>query len=70
MADFGERPWECECQRKIRDYYGQGERANYLKAIYGTLPLGGEWGKVETKIYFVDAREDLKKSREERWIFE
>ena len=36
-ADFGEMEGMCTCQQaKLNSYYGQGERANYLKTLYGT----------------------------------
>jgi hypothetical protein len=39
VGDFGDFEGACECQQRKMGYFSGGERASYLKALYGTLPL-------------------------------
>lgn len=39
VGDFGDFEGACECLQRKLGYYSGGEKANYLRAVYGTLPL-------------------------------
>ena len=39
VSDFGDLEGACECVQRKVGYFSKGERANYLKALFDTLPL-------------------------------
>src|SRR5277367_1715773 len=39
VSGFGDLEGVCECVQRKVGYFSKGERANYLKALFDTLPL-------------------------------